>query len=174
MRITLIITCLSIAPILGYAQVPSLANFYNKYKKSENVRDIKIQGWLLKLAAKFADEPETHNLLRKITYLRALIIESGNPVKSSEYSNLLRSLRQDEFEPLVQLREGRSRVDLLIRENSKHITDALVVVYGEEGFILLSIEGKLRFSDLNDLKFDIDGSEHFKKLPEEREALPKV
>ena len=174
MRVFLVFFLMTFCSLQIKAQVKPIANFYKKYKSHQNTYDIKIQGWLLKLATNFSDESDTKRLLKKITYLRALIIEEGQLVGKSEHHQLIKSLKEESFDPLIQLRDGLEKVDILIREKDKHISDAVVVIYGEESFVILSIEGKLNFSDLNDLQFDIDGSEHFKRIPEQKSDLPKA
>ncbi len=173
MRTIIALACLMITPLLGISQVKPIAEFYNKWKAEENVREIKIQGWLLKLASTFKRK-DSEDLLNKVTYLRALIMEDGNTIKKYDYQTLIRSLENNSFETLIRTASGREYVDLLIREKGGAIVDAVVIVYGKDSFLLLSIEGKLNFKDLKKLDFDIDGAEHFKHLPENREDLPKV
>lgn len=176
-NINVFINCLFvflIFPAISFGQVPSIADFYNKIKNQENVKEIKIQGWLIKLAANFTDEADSKKLLRKVSMLRALIMENGNTIDVSEHKRLIRDLQQQEYQPLIQVRDGCERVDLMIREKDDHISDALLIVHGDDNFILLSIEGNFLFSDLNNLDFDINGNEYFKKLPENKGDLPKA
>ena len=172
--IQLLLFVLLSIPVLQGQSVKPIANFYNKYKKMGQVQDIKIQGWLLKMAATFAGEEPTHQLLKKISYLRVLIVEDGNLVDKKDHDQLMKEVRQSTFEPLIQIKDGKEKVDIMIREQGDTITDALIVVYGDDDFVLLSLEGKLKFSDLNDLKFDIEGAEHFEKIPEKKTGKPKA
>ena len=174
MRTLLILMTIWCVNIHAFGQVKPVAQFYQKYKNFENAHDIKIQGWLLKIASKFADESETKKLLKKVTYLRALIVEESDLVSKTDLQSLLKSLQGNSFEPLIQIKDDGNHVDLFIREVGNIITDAVIVVHGSSSFVLLSIEGKLHFSDLNDLDFDIEGSEYFKQIPEKRSGLPKV
>lgn len=170
--LTILLSTLFIANSFG--QVKPIADFYKKYQKLDQVHDIKIQGWLLKMAASFSDEDATKTLLKKITYLRALIMDDGNLVSNAEQQGLIKSLKKSAFEPLMEIRDGNDLVNIMIRENGEYITDALILVHGDDDFILLSIEGKLKFSDLNDLQFEIDGTEHFKKVPEQKSDVPRA
>lgn len=156
------------------AQVEPIKAFYNKYKNYENATQLKLQGWLIRLAAKHTDEEGAEQLLKKITHLRLLSIEDGNPVSLEESRDLIKQLKKESYEELLNVRDGTERVDILIREKKDVITEILLLVSDKDEFLLLSLEGRLKFSDLNDLDIEVDGSEHFKNLPEDRNLVPKA
>lgn len=159
---------------LSQAQTESIQQFYNKYKNLEEVTHIKLQGWVLQLAAKHADDDEANKIFKKITQLRFLNMEEGNPVSTDEMSKLLHSLRKDNFEELIQIRDEGEQINCFIRSKEDLITDVVLLISGSDEFLLLSLEGKLRFSDLNDLDLEVKGSEQFKKLPDDRSKLPRA
>ncbi|MFN7119494.1 MAG: DUF4252 domain-containing protein [Saprospiraceae bacterium] len=173
-RILLIAALLGVAG-LSFAQTKAIRTFYDKYKHLEGVEDIQLQGWLIKLAARFSDEdPEAKRLLRKISQLRILTMDNGNLVSPQEYNNLVKSIKQDAFEDLFMVKDNGQNIQFLIREKGDTITDLILLVSGNDEFVLLSLEGLLKFSDLNDLNIEVDGSEHFKKLPENKKDIPKA
>lgn len=159
---------------LSFAQTKAIANFYDKYKNMEDVTDLKLRGWVLKLASSFSDEAEEAQLLRKISQLRILTMENGNLVSQSEYKNLIKNIKQEAFEELFQVRDEGQTIEFLIREKGDTITDVLMLVSGDDEFIMLSLEGALKFSDLNDLNIEVEGSEHFKKIPDSKKDIPKA
>lgn len=156
------------------AQTEAIQHFYNKYKNMEEVTHLKLQGWVLQLAAKHTDDDEAGEIFKKITQLRFLSIEEGNPVTHDEWNKLVNSLHKDDFEDLIQVRDEGDRINCYIRSKDDLITDVVLVISGKDEFLLLSLEGKLRFSDLNDLDLEVKGSEHFKNLPDDRSKLPKA
>ncbi|HMQ49937.1 MAG TPA: DUF4252 domain-containing protein [Saprospiraceae bacterium] len=153
-----------------FAQSESILQFYDKYKQQENVTNVKMQGWVLKLASNFSDDEEGKKLLEKITQLRVLVMEEGNLVSPDEYKSLVKKVGKDKFELLMNLREGKEVIDIFIREDAESITDVLLLVSGDDQFVLLSLEGKFQLSDLNDLDFDVEGAEHLKKIPEPKKT----
>lgn len=173
-KILFIAMLLSIAS-LGFAQSKAIRSFYEKYQGLEGVEDVKLQGWLIKLAASFADEdPETKRLLKKITQLRILTMDNGNLVTPQEYNNLVKNIKQDAFEDLFMVKDNGQNIQFLVREKGETITDIILLVTGNDEFVLLSLEGVLKFSDLNDLNIQVEGSDHFKKLPEAKKDIPKA
>lgn len=161
-------------PFIGSGQTPAIESFYDKYKNMDNVQNVQLKGWLLELASTFADEEEAGNLLKKITQLRVMIMEEGNLVSQQEYKSLLKDVKKQQFEELIQIKDNDQQVEILIREENNTITHVLVVVNGIDDFVLLSLEGNLKFSDLNDLNIEVEGAEHFQNLPEKKKDLPRA
>jgi len=157
------------------AQDPVIRQFYNKYKHMDQVENIQLGGWVLKLAAQFADEnDEVKPFARHISRLRVMTMEEGNLVSKSEYNTLVRKLRNQQFEDLFNARDGGELVQLLIREDGDRITDVLLLVSGADSFTMVSLEGALRFKDLRELNIDIEGGDHFKSLPADRDDISKA
>ncbi len=157
-----------------FAQTKAIEKFYEQYKGMEEVTDLKLRGWVLQLASKFSEEAEAAQLLRKITQLRILTMENGNLVSPQVYRQLVKDLQSDRFEDLFKVQEKGQNIQFLIREQGDTITDVLLLVSGDDHFVLLSLEGALRFSDLQNLQIDVEGSEHFKKLPRHKKDIPRA
>ncbi|MCB0586326.1 MAG: DUF4252 domain-containing protein [Phaeodactylibacter sp.] len=175
MRTFILSALLALGPLFAFAQPRPIARFYDKYKQFENVTDVKLQGWLLEIATSFAEEDEdARKLLDKITYLRVLVMDEGNLVSPGEYKSLLRDIRQSSFEELFKVKEGQEDISFFIREKGDTITDVLLLVNGEDDFVLLSLEGLFKFSDLHNLNIDVDGAEHFEKIPEKKGDVPRA
>jgi len=175
MKSLLLLTCfllMGIAPLLS--QADPIRRFFNQYKDYDDVTHVKLQGWLLKIASRHADDDSAEKLLRKISHLRIMTMENGSLVTPASYNQLLREVRDESFEDLLQLREGSERIDILFKEKNGEITDVLLLISSEDEFMLLNLEGRLKFSDLNDLDIEVEGGDYFKKIPEEKAMLPKA
>lgn len=174
MRFLCLAITLAFLPMTGAAQSQFIAEFYDQYKNQEQVTHIDIQGWLLKLKIDAEEAEGAERLIDKITQLRILTMDDGNLVTPKAYQKLLKNMRKNGFEELFRVREGNEDVGLYIREDNKKVTNVLLTVHGQDNFILLSLEGLLKFSDLNDLHLDIEGMEHFENLPDKKEDIPRV
>ncbi|MEL6639212.1 MAG: DUF4252 domain-containing protein [Bacteroidota bacterium] len=157
-----------------WGQSPSLEAFYQRYEKLEAVSQVKLQGWLLEMAAEYSDEAEAERLLKELSYVRVMIFPEGQAVEKQAVKDLVKSLKGESFGELMQIRDEGTRVDILTREENESIT-GLVALINEpnEQFILLSLEGSLRFKDLRRLRINVDGMEHLEKLPEQRAEGPR-
>lgn len=174
MKHLIILISLFIAPTIVFSQSKAIKQFYNKYRNLESVTDIKLNGWVLKLASTFTEEEDAEKILKKITQLRVLVMEEGNLVSKEEYKSLVKSVKKDDFAELFKVKEEGQNIEFMIREDKDTITDVLILVNGIDQFVLLSLEGKLKFSDLNDLNIEVDGGEHFQKIPEHKEDVPRA
>ena len=159
----LILLVLLALPFSIIAQNAAIESFYQKYKDFEELSDVTLKGWLLKATSSGVDKDDANNVLNKITYFRALIMEDGNLVKNSDYKSFMRAIKKDNFEELVKVKDKGSDIDILVRDQGDFITDAILVVSDEDQFILLSMEGRLKLSDFKDININIDGADHFKK-----------
>ena len=134
---------------------------------------INLCGELLNFVFTSTDS-ETEQLTSKISKLRVLIVEEKSIVKHSDYKQFIKNIKKEKFEELMCFKDGADAVDFYLREQGDVITDVLITVHGEDGFILLSLEGLFKFSDLNDFELNIEGSEHLKKLPENKKDIKRA
>lgn len=168
MRNILLYTLLAIFPVMASGQSKYITQFYNNYKAQKEVTNLNLRGFVLSLASTFTDDEDAKNILRKVSHLRLLMMEDENLVTPEEYTSLIRGIKSDRFEELMMLREEKQRIEFFMREDGETITDVLMLLHGDGEFLMLSLEGALKFSDLNDLKIDIDGGEHFSKIPDRK------
>ncbi len=166
----LLIICLPL-----FAQHQSIKNFHKKYMEYENVTNVSLSGWVLKMAAEYADESKEKEMLEKISKIRIMVMDDENLVTKSDYKHFLKEIKKDNFELLMNLNEGGKKIDFHLREDALgFITDVLLLVNNQDEFVMVNIEGLLKYSDLNDLQFNMQGSDYFKKLPEKRKAIPRA
>lgn len=168
--IIIVIVCLmAMNPV--FAQ-NSLNQFFNSYSELEDINKITLEGGLLKMISQ--SEDEVGHSLAKLDKLSALWTDEMNPISKKEVNQLLRGLRRDNFESLLMVREGSSNVNFLVQENGTYITGVILIVDGIDSFLLVNLKGKLKFEDLGNMDLDIEGMEHFKKLPKDRSKLKRA
>ena len=138
-----------------FAQSPTLEAFYNNYINKPEVTKMDLSGWLLNLTFNSAEEEE--EMSKKITRVRVLIMEDANVVPDREYKKLIHNLELEQFEPLIQIRDkGADRVDGMIRESGTKITDAVLLVHGEDNFVFLNVEGHFTQEDLDAIQVEFN------------------
>ncbi len=166
--------CLLLSTIFAQAQSPSLEKFYQQYEQLEDVSQVKLQGWLLEMASEFADEADAERILKDLSYIRVMIMSEGSLVDKKEMSQLVKSLKGESFGELMQIRDEGTRVSILTREENESITGLVALINKpDESFVLLSLEGRLRFNDLRELQINVEGMEHLEKIPEKRSEVPQ-
>ena len=174
MKITLIALGMLMSILCVQAQTPSVEQFFEKYNDYEDSFEISLQGWMLKGASLFADDDVSKDLMRKISKLRVLIMDEGSLVSKQDIGRLLKNVRGQQFEDLMEIRDDGNKINFLIRENNNQITNVLMLLKGDDDFILISLEGLLKFEDLNRLEINVTGGDHFKKVPKNRRDVPRA
>ena len=160
-------------PMLVFSQTNAIQNFYSKYKDHEEITALSLSGSLIQFAASFADDEGSQKVMDKVTHLKLLVSDS-NLVSKKDYLSFSKSLKKDAFEDLMQIKDQGSNIDIMIREQGDKITDVILLVEDHGDFVMISLEGDFKYSDLNDLDLKFEGSEHLKKLPEKRKDIPRA
>ncbi|MEN0003261.1 MAG: DUF4252 domain-containing protein [Bacteroidota bacterium] len=156
------------------AQSNAIDALIDKYESREEVSTLNLQGWLFNLVANADDDEETTGVSAKINHIQLMVMDEQNLVSPKEMKRFKSAIYKDQYEPLFQIREEKNLVEFLLREEGDLITDVLILVSGKEDFVLLNLSGQLKFSDLNDLDIQVEGGDHFKKIPENRRDVPRA
>ena len=151
-------------PLTSSAQ-RSVNRFIDKYYDKENVTTVELSGFVLKMAAKFIDDDEGKEILASISRLQVLAMEGQNHVTKKDLNTFKTKIKKDKFEELMTVRTKGTSVDFYVKEEKGDIKNILLLVSGKEEFVMLNLRGKLKFDDIKKLDFDVEGAEHFKKVP---------
>jgi hypothetical protein len=176
MKTWIIILGMIATPLLVISQSSqTVKNFFSKYQNNDRAEQLKIGGLVLDLAISFSDDDDNKKILKKLKRLRLLSFEDTNPVDPTDFRQLMKGIQADRYSPLIKLRQkGGETVDIFVQEKNNYISEVLLIVQSQEEFILLNLEGKFRFEDLNDFDLDTKGGDHLRRLPEKRSELPKA
>jgi phosphatidate phosphatase PAH1 len=164
--------CLTFLCLNG--QDSCIEKFCQEFQEKETTTHIHLKGKALQLAANYSDNKKEKKVLEKVLELRVLVVENQYLTTKKNYRGLIKQLKKDDFSTLMKVKDGNTQIDFLIKEYENTITDLVTIVRSNNNFVLLSLEGLLKFSDLNDLKFQLDGGGHFDKIPEKRSDIPQA
>ena len=153
-------SCIAVILFLGInytaAQNMPISNFYEKYKYEENTTKISLPGWIVRFGAwigrKAADDEETKEALKlakKIRFLRVLQIEDSNPVSTKDVKCLTKKLKRRQFEPLLFIREGSMRTQIMVKERHGRIRNFFLLSQDDESFTMVSLKLRLHVNDIN-------------------------
>lgn len=160
MRSLLLILALAFAsPILLNAQSPSINKFYRNHKKMDDVRNVKLPGWLIKfgsnIAKKHVDgdmEKEAIGMAKSIKKMRLLVAENPYAIQDNEVNDFIHDLEhKDKFLPLVSIRKGGQNIHIMMEEKRDLLRGLLIMVDSDDTFMMLSIKTKIHLEDIADL-----------------------
>ncbi len=142
---------------LAQAQTESIDRFVRKYKRAatgEKV-DITVPGWLIRFGTNFIDEEDLEGvdiqaIAKKISEVRIVAIEGGGKLAHADFQNLINDAKEEDFEELLNIRDGGDNVHVMVRERKGFIRDLFIMVQENSGeFVLLDIGGKFTMDDIN-------------------------
>jgi DNA primase catalytic subunit len=174
---------LMILPFVMFSQ-KSVNKFYTKYKRADNTINFTLPGFVLGLGAsigrKQMDKEDQKALMaleltKSIKSIRFLVMEETNLVSQKDYNNLIEGLKKkDKISELITVREGSMRINIMIRDKRKHISNLIIIVSEEDEFVMISMKTRLRYKDLNKfLKEIMKNDEKIKVVPDEPEKVVK-
>ena len=141
-----------------FAQVKPINTFYKKHKKSDHATKLSIPAWVIDLGIGIAastledeDEKAAIKMAKKIQKIKLLVIEEENAIEKKEVQYLISKLSNQNFEPLMNIRDGGSNVTFMMREKKDKIKNLLILVSEKDEFIMLSLKTKIKVSDINKL-----------------------
>ena len=154
------------------AQNDAVTKYFDQYKDDDNFTTVNISPKLFEMIANMAeeeiDDPEVLEMIQEMKGLKVLKTEL-TPMKF--YNEAIAKLDTKGYSELVTVRDEDQNVKILSKEEDggKIINEMLIIVGGEDEFVLVSIVGKMRMSKLAKLakNMDIEGMEHLEKLDKE-------
>lgn len=184
MKNILLLTFLISLPLCSQAQNRAIKNFYHKYKKYENTRNMVIPGFLIWLSTGIAneivdkDQPEAKVALKfakKFKTMRFLVMEDDNQVTSEDYNKLIAGAKSSNYEELISVRDKGTTFHIMGRGKKDKLKNLLILVSAEDSFVMMNMKTKIRTKDLNRLINDLMELEKVRKkikVKEEEEVPP--
>ena len=156
------------------AQSPTKA-FYKEHKKKEGVFNMKIPGWLIwfggGLAYNSVNDPDAKvimKLAKRVKNFRLMISENNSLVSDSEMNAFVSSIEQKNFEELIFVKDGTTRVNIIGRNKNKKLKDLILLVKEEDEFVYMSMKTNIKPKHINQI------IHHFMKdVPALKEASQK-
>jgi hypothetical protein len=123
---------------------------YWKYKDYDGGMNFTVPRLAISTGSLFIKEKSDRKMLRRVHKVRTLIFEDGSPMSERDIKKFAKKARRRHLEELITVREGKTHVRILAKERRSTFRKVVVLVSSpEDGFIMVSLKGKLRFSDIN-------------------------
>lgn len=123
---------------------------YWKYKDFDGGINFSIPRLLIGTGAAFLEEREDRKMMRRLHKVRTLIFEEGSPLSERDIRKFTRKARRRHLDEILTVREGKTHVRILAKERRSVLRKVVVFVSSpEDGFVMVSLKGKLRLDDIN-------------------------
>lgn len=150
------------------AQNNAIDRFFEDYQDNDNFTMVYVSPKAFSMVSKIAEgsEGDIKELQEVIKDLKALRILSTKTNSMATYKEATRRIDTKDYEVLLQARDNGQKVQFFSKDSGNVVEELLLLVGGEEEFVMLSFVGKLDLEKIGNLasKLNIDGAEHLGKL----------
>ena len=160
-KITLLIATALFTATTLHAQTRTLDKIYNTFDQFDGVVKLELPGWVVKKGIEI-DEIDDEGLnegiktlAKHIKKLRILVVEDRTATTEIDFAEIMPSLRKESFEDYLMVREGKTRVNLMVREKRNKIRNILLLVDAEEELVMLSMKTKIRRHELEEIPINL-------------------
>jgi hypothetical protein len=141
---------------------------YWKYKDYDGAIPVTAPRWLIHAGSWFAPEKADRKMIRKVRKARVLAFDGQSPVTTADYKRFERRAKRRNLEDLLFVREGDTRVRIMVKERRAILRKVVVFVHSPEEFVLVSVRGKLRLNEIG------KALERFSKEEGDKPLIPPV
>lgn len=149
------------------AQVDAIDRFFETYQDNEEFTMVYVSPKMFEMFATVAGDEldaELKGLVKDLKGLKVLKTETNS---LEIYKDAVKKIPTNEYELLMTARDDGQNIKILTKTKGKDvIEELLLLVGGNEEFILVSFVGNINLNDLAKIagKMDIDGVKHLEKL----------
>ena len=149
------------------AQNDAIDRFFETYQDNEEFTMVYVSPKMFQMFAKVAGDEldaELQGLVNDLEGLKVLKTETNS---LQVYKDAVKKIPTNEYELLMTARDDGQNIKILTKTKGEDIIEELLLlVGGEEEFILVSFVGNINLNDLAKVasKMDIEGVKHLEKL----------
>lgn len=129
--------------------------FYKKYKNEEGFTSINVPTGLLGLIMSSEDK-ELKELMKNIDDINFLIYSGEQTIGPELASELKSGLKSRWYKDLMMVNDSGEKIEFKIREDGKVIREVIMIMSGNDTFIVMSIEGAITQNQVKELSKSID------------------
>jgi CII-binding regulator of phage lambda lysogenization HflD len=167
MKKILVITVLMVT-LTGAKGQDVISKFFSKYQQDESFTNVNISSKMFGLFTEMdAESPEDKEVLEAISKLKGLkILAKENARNSRELYKEAIGLIPRNFEELMSVRDKDKDVKFMIDEQGGKISEMLMIVGGNEEFMIMSIFGEIDLKQISRIgsRMNIKGLENLKNM----------
>ncbi len=151
------------------AQDNAISKFFSKYQSDESFSQVTVSSKMFGLFTNMdADKPEDKEVLDAISKIKGLRVLAKEEARNSRelYKEAMTMIPVKEYEELMTVRDKDKDMKFFIKEAGGKISELVMVMGGNEEFMVLSIFGEIDLKQISRIgrKMNIDGLDHLEKM----------
>jgi mRNA-degrading endonuclease RelE of RelBE toxin-antitoxin system len=135
--------------------------FIDQIKKHDSALAMTLPGWFIRSGINLAtkgiedqDEKEIINLGKKVKKLRFVVVDKPHHITQEDSAEFLQKVKDKEgFEEYTRVRDGGTRVYVLVKEDKNKIKYLMIYARGENNIALINLKTDLTFDELENANF---------------------
>jgi len=148
----------------------AITRYFDKYVEDERFTVVYVSEYMFGMIANIGEEGEEEakvlqDIFSGLKELHVLTTSEGNG--HDLYKEATSMIDTKDYKMLMKVRDGDENIQFLLRENKdKVIEELLLLVGGEDNFVMVSLVGVIDLSKIGKLSgaVDMQGLEHLDKL----------
>jgi hypothetical protein len=151
----------------AYAQ-DAITKFFTKYQNDESFSQVNISSRMFGLFTQMeSDDPEDKEVLDAISKLKGLKIIAKEDARNARelYKEAFAVIPKD-YEELMTVRDKDKDMKFLIKESGGKISELLMVMGGDDQFMVMSLFGEIDLKQVSRIgkKMDVKGLENLQNI----------
>jgi hypothetical protein len=147
----------------------AISKFFSKYQNDESFSQVTVSSKMFALftnmEAETAEDKEVLDAISKLKGLRILSKEDARNARTL-YKEAFTLIPVKEYEELMSMRDKDKDMKFLIKESGGKISELLMIMGGNEQFMVMSLFGEIDLKQVSRIgkKMDVKGLEHLEKM----------
>lgn len=147
----------------------AISKFFSKYQTDESFSSVTVSSKMFGLFTNMeADTPEDKEVLEAISKLKGLKILAKQNARNARdlYKEAFTLIPIKDYEELMSVRNEDKDMKFYIKESAGKISELLMVMGGNEQFMVMSLFGEIDLKQISRIgkKMDVKGLEHLEKM----------
>jgi hypothetical protein len=154
----------------AFSQLDAIERYFEKYQDDDRFTTVYVSPKLFSMVSKVAQSEVKDEVLEVIKDLRGLRILTTEENPNAFYKEAIKTINTKEYEILMTVKDKEQNIRFMVKEGANDIiNELLLLVGGEDDFVLMSFVGNIDLNKIAKLAetLDIDGAEHLGKLAKE-------
>jgi hypothetical protein len=147
----------------------AISRFFSKYQSDDSFSQVTVSSKMFGLFTNLeAETPEDKEVLDAISKLKGLRILAKEDARNARalYKEAFTLIPMKEYEELMSVRDKDKDMKFLIKESGGKISELLMVLGGNDEFMILSLYGEIDLKQVSRIgkKMDVKGLENLDKM----------
>ena len=158
----------------SFAQTDAISNYFEQYVDDERFTVVYLSPKMFQILGKLdldeLEDKEAAEVMDVVSDLKSLRILTTDENTMGFYEEAQQKLDTKGYDVLMTVRSDDENVNFLVKDDGGNVIhELLLLVGGNEDFVMMSFVGDINLKKISKLAktIDVDGMEHLDKLDEE-------